>query len=127
MNKTSLRKLENDLGVAVETKKYTYGGNVYFIGFDNSEEYYKNHKYVYDFAKRHKMHLERNCYAWSFSLEDKKSRETRLKKCEKINFLNHIFEKVYHQTKNGDKAKQAQINFVNDHEEYKEAFEAFYS
>lgn len=51
MNKKSLRKLENDLGVAVETKKYTYGGNVYFIGFDNSEEYYKNHKYVYDFAK----------------------------------------------------------------------------
>lgn len=45
MNKKSLRKLENDLGVAVETKKYTYGGNVYFIGFDNSEEYYKNHKY----------------------------------------------------------------------------------
>ena len=127
MNKKSLRKLENDLGVAVETKKYTYGGNVYFIGFDNSEEYYKNHKYVYDFAKRHKMHLERNCCACSFSLEDKKSRETRLKKCEKINFLNHIFEKVYHQTKNGDKAKQAQINFVNDHEEYKEAFEAFYS
>lgn len=42
MNKKSLRKLENDLGVAVETKKYTYGGNVYFIGFDNSEEYYKN-------------------------------------------------------------------------------------
>ncbi len=39
MNKKSLRKLENDLGVAVETKKYTYGGNVYFIGFDNSEEY----------------------------------------------------------------------------------------
>lgn len=31
------------------------------------------------------------------------------------------------ETKNGDKAKQAQINFVNDHEEYKEAFEAFYS
>ena len=25
--------------LAVETKKYTYGGNVYFIGFDNSEEY----------------------------------------------------------------------------------------
>ena len=55
MNKTSLRKLENDLGVTVETKKYTYGGNVYFIEFDNSKEYYKNHKYVYDFAKRHKM------------------------------------------------------------------------
>ena len=68
-----------------------------------------------------------NCYAWSFSLENKKSREIRLKKCEKINFLNHIFEKVYYETKNGDKAKQAQINFVNDHEEYKEAFEAFYS
>ena len=74
------------------------------------------------------MHLERNCYAWSFSLEDKKSRETRLKKCEKINFLNHIFEKVYHQTKNGDKAKTGTNKiFVNDHEEYKEAFEAFYS
>ena len=105
MNKTSLRKLENDLGVTVETKKYTYGGNVYFIEFDNSKD----------------------CYAWSFSLENKKSREIRLKKCEKINFLNRIFEKVYHETKNGDKAKQAQINFVNDHEEYKEAFEAFYS
>lgn len=93
MNKKSLRKLENDLGVTVETKKYTYGGNVYFIEFDNSKEYYKNHKYVYDFAKRHKMYLERNCYAWSFSLENKKSREIRLKKCEKINFLNRILKK----------------------------------
>lgn len=41
MNKTSLRKLENDLGVTVETKKYTYGGNVYFIEFDNSKEIIK--------------------------------------------------------------------------------------
>lgn len=127
MKKTALRKLENDLGVTIEIKNYMLGGEVYFIEFDSCEEYFENHNYIYNFAKRHKMHLESNYRAWRFTLEDEKSREIRLKKGEKVNFLVHLFEKVYHETKNGDEAKQAQINYANDHEEYREALEAIYA
>lgn len=75
MNKTSLRKLENDLGVTAETVVWGDGENRYYIEFDSFEECYENYNYIMEFAKRHNMNCNANLTAWRYILYRKKSRK----------------------------------------------------
>lgn len=75
MNKKSLRKLENDLGVTAETVVWGDGENRYYIEFDSFEECYENYNYIMEFAKRHNMNCNANLTAWRYILYRKKKQK----------------------------------------------------
>lgn len=124
-----IKRLEKELGAKIEAKNYLLGnGNdVYFVRFDNSNEYFENYSYVYNFAKRHKLYFESHYRTCSFELEPLNDRKTRLEKGKKVDFLCRFFEAMYHVTKDGDRSKKAQERFVVKNPEYKEAFDAIYN